>query len=369
MPRLFDKPWAELDAKSVEAFLSEATDEGLTWEAKGVSEPHRDSIRKAVCGFANAMGGYLIIGAERAEDGWLLRGIEFRHEEPATWLTSVIADGGVSPVPRFDVKVFARDDARKAAVISVEPVTAPPCITSSGIVYQRVSGQTLPVTDQRVLADLVKAGDAARQGAEAVALRAARRMLAEPVDFGPEASVFAVALSAVGGPADKAGVLFSERFSDELVKLVSERLQTDGNFPAKSSVRQDSVRASSSSPQFGYGITAAGFWDGSVAVVQSKPGGTTLVPDLSQDIQRSWRALAVAAELLAGTGDAHLVVLVNAEHPGLASASRDVPRAPIQRWTEVREPTSDELGSVERELQRGFGRARWEPAGAADGDL
>src|SRR5690242_6669177 len=36
---LFDRPWDELDVRSLERFLSEAGDEGLTWEAKANTVP------------------------------------------------------------------------------------------------------------------------------------------------------------------------------------------------------------------------------------------------------------------------------------------------------------------------------------------
>ena len=39
------------------------------WEAKGVRQHHTRSARKAVCGFSNSLGGYLVIGAERATSG------------------------------------------------------------------------------------------------------------------------------------------------------------------------------------------------------------------------------------------------------------------------------------------------------------
>src|SRR4051812_27394703 len=90
----FGDRWDGLRVEDVERFLADAGDEGLTWEAKGGREPHANAVRKAVCGFANAIGGYLIVGAEQSANGWRLPGVEFRASEPATWLSSVIANGG-----------------------------------------------------------------------------------------------------------------------------------------------------------------------------------------------------------------------------------------------------------------------------------
>jgi hypothetical protein len=66
--QLFDRSWDELDASSVNRFMTEAGDEGLLWEAKGAATPRQDSVLKAVCGFANSVGGYLILGAGQRLD-------------------------------------------------------------------------------------------------------------------------------------------------------------------------------------------------------------------------------------------------------------------------------------------------------------
>ncbi len=114
---------------------------GSCEEAKGTKQPHPDSIRKAVCGFANAQGGYLILGGERQNGAWQLLGVQFSHPEPATWLSSFIAPNGITPVPPFDAKPFVLNEERQAVVVRVEPVSRPPCMTASGQVFQRVSGQ------------------------------------------------------------------------------------------------------------------------------------------------------------------------------------------------------------------------------------
>jgi hypothetical protein len=362
MQQLFDEPWEELSVESVERFLADVDDEGLLWEAKGTKVPHRDSIRKEVCGFANAVGGYLIIGAEQGANGWTLPGITFPHAEPATWVSSLIVDGGVSPLPVFDAKPFGRDEGRKAVVVKVEPVAVPPCITASGLVFQRVTGQTPPVTDQRVLADLIEKGTAARTRAEAFALQAARRLLAEPMGFGPAASVFAVALCATGGPEDKSAVLFDETRALRFEKLASEQLQPDSldQYGVQSAIRQDSLLAWSISKDRTSGTTAAAFWDGSVAVVCSHNGNDYLVPTLTGDVRRFWRGLAAAVQLFGGVSEAHLAIALKTSHAALHRPGREVPRTDVRRWTEARQPSEEELDGAVRELERGFGRRSWE---------
>jgi predicted HTH transcriptional regulator len=71
---LFGVPWAELTRSDVESFLEDAGDEGVNWEAKGrgpeQTRPRPASLRKAACGFANQIGGYLIVGASKDGDEW-----------------------------------------------------------------------------------------------------------------------------------------------------------------------------------------------------------------------------------------------------------------------------------------------------------
>src|SRR4051812_1231586 len=165
---IFRASWEELEAGDVEAFLAEATEEGLTWEAKS-EQPRPKSLAKAAAGMSNAIGGVVLLGAAPHDTGArALPGAGFTPDEPGTRGTPVLGTR-LRPVPEIDLKVFERPEGRKAVVIRVQPVGAPPCITSDGIVYQRVSGQTVPVTDQAVMADLLGRGRAARDSTEAAA--------------------------------------------------------------------------------------------------------------------------------------------------------------------------------------------------------
>jgi hypothetical protein len=216
----FGTAWEDMTEFAVEGFLSDAGDEGLIWEAKGGTEPHRRTVHKAVCGLANAEGGFLILGAERRAGGaWTLPGVEFRSTEPGVWLSSLITSG-LNPAPRFDIRTFSREEGRVAAVVAVETVAIPPCVTSSGAVYQRVVGQTLPVTDQRVLADLVARGRTAREQTEAVALRAGLRALEEPAAQPPADAMLSVAICPSQGADDKAAALFTKTFAARAADIV-----------------------------------------------------------------------------------------------------------------------------------------------------
>ena len=207
----FGTPWGDLTLADVEAFLAGQEDEGLTWETKG-TEIRPASVLKAVCGFANQMGGFLILGATREPgEGWTLDGLSYA-DEPSVWLSNVISSG-LDPRPTFDVKVWPVDGNRHVAVVRVEPVAVPPCVTSSGQIYQRLPGKTELVSDASILASLFERGQGAKDEAEAIAMRAVRR------DFNPEQHphlLIHVAVGPTGKAEDVARVLFSRAFDDEV---------------------------------------------------------------------------------------------------------------------------------------------------------
>jgi len=110
---IFGVSWDELALEHVDAFLADADDEPYLWEAKGGgARLHSRSVRKAVSGFANSRGGWLIIGADQNDDDtWTLPGVDFGAEEPRTWVDSVIRDG-MSPVPDHDTKPLSSAGGR-----------------------------------------------------------------------------------------------------------------------------------------------------------------------------------------------------------------------------------------------------------------
>jgi hypothetical protein len=197
-PVLFDVAWDALELDNVRAFLSDAGEESVTWEAKADDDDQRaraagqepgrlgkQTIRKAVCGLANQIGGYVIVGARRAKasDPWQLPGVTGPNiDEPEGWLRTVISEHGVNPVPMHDVKAWPLGDGAFAAVIAVEPVVRPPCMTAQGHIYERVSGDTKRVTDAAMLARLFDCGRTVGLGTEQLAIRAAGALLFDDAD-------------------------------------------------------------------------------------------------------------------------------------------------------------------------------------------
>jgi hypothetical protein len=219
------------------------------------------------------------------------------------------------------------------------------------------------VTDQRVLAELIAKGQAVRAQAEALTLRGARRMLHEPGALPPDASVFSVALCPVGGPHDRSSELFKPAFLQSFHAVVADALPPEPGaaYHEHHLFFQDSLRLWSTSDEVPRSVTIGTFWDGAIAATLAVQDDPPMVPQIISYTRRFWNALAVVNHLYEGEGDAHLVVAFNTDHPGVRGASRNVPVTEVRRWTESRAPTGDELASVEREIERGFGRAHWEP--------
>lgn len=129
-PDVFDVPWSTARRQHVEALLSDARDEALSWEAKADRKGDRlgrHHVAKTVCGFANSRdGGYLIVGAAKQHAGFHVVGIEeppWGEGDAGEWLDSTIA-ASVRPRPWYDVRVLAGEPF--LAVVAVDPVPDPP---------------------------------------------------------------------------------------------------------------------------------------------------------------------------------------------------------------------------------------------------
>ena len=182
MFELFRVPWSRVELKDVRAFLDEAQDdEGVTWEAKADDDDERKrpegeepgrlhprTLHKAVSALSNQLGGFLILGArwDKKARRWRLPAFVSPEPEAKTWLSNVL--GNLHPVPRFDVRAWHLDGDRWVAVIQVEPLDEPPCMTPQGHIYERVSGKSERVTDPALLDRLIRRGRERRTGSTTV---------------------------------------------------------------------------------------------------------------------------------------------------------------------------------------------------------
>ena len=170
LPAIWSRPIHRVTTRMVETFLEGQSAETLYWEAKAdAPDPlPKAKIVRAVCAFANSRdGGYVIVGAKETSTGvFTLPGLtvtRLGRSSLVDWLDRIIEDGFQS-LPKPFIQPL---QGRTAAVIAVEPIENPPCVTKDGGVYIRTSGSSDPVTDQRELTRLFDEGRA-RKSREAI---------------------------------------------------------------------------------------------------------------------------------------------------------------------------------------------------------
>jgi hypothetical protein len=377
---IFGTSWDELESADVERFLKTAERESILWEAKGGrTQPRPGTIHKQVCGFANALGGYLILGADKQEDGWDLGGVAFEDAEPERWISDCV--GALRSPPRYDVKLWSARNGG-LAVIQVEPVVVPPCMTPSGVVYERVAGETRPVTEPLVLLDLTTRGRESRGRARQLAVEHACSLVKTPPERREGVPpAFALALTAVGPPPDITVRPFSRSFFHRLEEWPLPRL------PIFDYVKPHHLGPRHS--QAGSWVTVDGrdaSWtvfahrDGTVAITYATDPDLAALSDwlragtgpVSDDgiragegpLAAAWRLAADLLHELDCRGEARFCTFANREHPALKGAPEDVV---VERPTDVRPPSSAEFDSVVRELNRSTGSVEFEPKRDAAG--
>jgi hypothetical protein len=391
MQRIFDIDWEDLSLDHVRAFLGTADEEGVVWEAKAdrpdgveadgvVGRLRPQHVQASVCGFANQVGGYLIIGARRVNSEWQLPGVRLPNDEPGLWLDQAVRQ--LRPTPRVRTKTWTVEVDRLVAVIEVEPMIQTPCMTSDGQVFERVSSETLRVKDPSRLAALFARGERARADAEARAARATEQILAHPDLFVGRSVAVAVALSAASYEPDIAARLFDERFNQAVHARAGQRLfdelqSTVGSADVESTIRQGYVEFAIHGETLRWIVRTS--WDGTTVVVAGLAAQAVAHHSLFDFIVwPSWRLAADLVRAVGGYGDARLqltVIPAPAEDsdwtlgeldqhrqrgygppPSSGTIYADLPaRTEIKRWAEVGEPSSNEIGSIQRELQRAAG--------------
>lgn len=373
---IFGVPWQQLTLGDLERFLVEADPEPLLWEAKGVVA-NKGEIRKQVCGFANSHdGGYVIVGADQADDGsWTLNGVEF-EDEPPTWVSNVIGNGGVNPYPDgLDTRSFEITKGRHVAVIRVPPIAAPPCNTH-GTVYERVSGRTISVREPLRLAELFARGDQARQNAEATAHSAALRVLIEGREHPrhePQRAQLGLGLSATGYLPDISSRLFTPRF-DSLTRgnigsLLEHGPQVAGPPRMRQRVTQESMvfESEATDALLGQSWVVRASWHGGVGVYWASGVNEFVIQSVvGGPVRQAWALAEETLRTLGPQGPRHLQLVVAGgpfiDNPppylmtGIDYTPPVIGRGPIAAGVQ-----DDILASIERELRRTAGEMALEP--------
>jgi hypothetical protein len=380
---IFSVEFSHLGVDDVRAFLDDAVEEGLNWEAKagdrdegkGVRAEH---IRKSVCALANQIGGWVLIGATRRDGRWQLPGIAMPASEPGLWLDQVIA--GLRPLPRCRHHHWVLESGRLVAVIEVQPTTATPCMTNDGQVFERVSSESIQVKDPLRLHELITRGRNARARAEAHADRAAERFSGTRAPYADTTVRFAVGLAATSYEPDISSRLFHSSFPRRLEQLMDARCYSDlgqqRETDAHRIIQQDHLQLAVDAAQLHW-VACAG-WDGSAAVLAAvNPESAGVFAAVDFAIWPAWKLAVQMVDLLGGYGDASMTLIVTIRNQSVHLPGRTIPpltaeslwgrlqpETRLRRQAAVTPPTDAEVGTIQRELQRAGGL--WSHEGVPD---
>lgn len=370
----FGVPWSDLTLEAVQAFFGEAdpATEPLTWEAKGQEMIRPERVRREVVGFANQLGGFLVLGVSNPGDRWVVDGVEFRGGEPETWLDQV-ARAGVSPVPEIEPKSWSVGDGRHVAVLRVEPVAVPPCIWD-GRVFQRVSGRSDPVTDQRVLLDLAKRGEAAVERAKEAAARGAGRLASDPGPREGPGFGMALALASVPPVADATARVFRRSWEVIVCDLLRGLADIPPGLGLPPGALTGGHRRDMSWVQIGgFGFngvawTAESHSDGTIVVGWNRSDEYVSISEAAGDysLGRMWRLAYALVTRLGALPPAFLAIVTSGEGKGrtcLGPTSRPIVRE-LSSWDA---PSQEQIEGIGRELVREQQIIAHEPEPASGG--
>jgi hypothetical protein len=280
----------------------------------------------------------------------------------------------LQPEPVVDVQPIPVDDGH-VAVVEVPPIGIPPCF-HNGTVYERTSGQTVPVKSPLRLSELYGRGEAAQAGAENAANNWANELLYDESVAGyhedPEGPRFTVAVNASGNPPDISSRLFTKRFEEAQREIVSENLVAiTGNDPFGPQYRQWQEQDNywlEVDDRIAAGLTrywhVRAIWDGTAVVRHQVPKGELLPADqLFEDyIKRAWVTAAKLIDAIEGYGPTHVVLMVETGKTVQRSSLLEPEREQYRLQRRLAEPEPDEaaFASVFRELRRAFGERVYE---------
>ena len=369
----FDGRLAELDLEGLLAFLNGTFEEGLTWEAKGGDEVQAKHVRKNVAGFANAGGGSLILGAAPQDGEWSLPGVIFPGGEATTWLSNVVLE--LSPMPRIEVRVWPKTEGRIVALVAVEEIDEPPCMTG-GAVWTRVSGQTIQVKDPAVLRSLFEKGDAARTRAEGIAQSVAGTIYARPAwvspgyELVPGSEMQRVALGLGVAPIGWSTALtrrvFTAKFAASLEESVTRRRPADA-INVTLDVSRTAVQATLRSYEVSW--FARVYATGAAAVAYGSPrlSGHLAPRDAARCVKDAGTLACEVLTELGAAGDAQFAIhLQTTRIPPESAWVGPTPEIDIRWRASLATPDEAGLASVQRELEREAGYPVWEPEEGTD---
>lgn len=140
--------WSKLKEEDIDAFLSSKdvdNDENFFFEFKQ-DDIRNEKFVKEVSAFANTFGGFVFLGVG---DDKTIQGCSQWNEER---IVSVLRDC-ITPIPDFTIRKFDFE-AGSIYVVRVEEGSRPPYVTNTGSIFERVSSESVKITQSDKLNQL-----------------------------------------------------------------------------------------------------------------------------------------------------------------------------------------------------------------------
>ena len=140
----FRKPLKDLELEDLEKLIQSNFSESLFMEYKS-QMPSPQKIAKAIAGFANSYGGFLVVGADKDcgknELPNSFPGATNMPGEPKEYVRNICRDH-ISPMPLYQTKYMPTGDSKGVLIVQVAESTDCPHINKDGRVYRRQSSGT-----------------------------------------------------------------------------------------------------------------------------------------------------------------------------------------------------------------------------------
>jgi hypothetical protein len=157
----FDKPIGTLTADDLRLLVERQVAEGYFVEYKS-DFPSNQKVARSVASFANAYGGWYIIGvkANRQNQAQEICGFDLKITPDAISKVRDIVKSHTSPIPLFHQHIVKLSDRRAVLLVYVPGDQDTPFITNDGRIYRRNNDSSDPIAenDRHTIDKLVEAG-------------------------------------------------------------------------------------------------------------------------------------------------------------------------------------------------------------------
>lgn len=253
-----------------------------------------------------------------------------------------------------------------------DPVSAPPCMVG-GRVYTRLAGQTVPVRDQYVMAELVERGRGARRRARDGARALARGTADALAVHEGRCERLSIALAPVGVWSYWATKIFARSFTRRVEDAILEwsgrhEIEVRGAVAVEHLADGAAYTFTShhlGSAAFSYGLTCTEE-SGVVAVWWEELGGLGHTLDSIGDhsrLQAPWRAATRILRDTSASAPLYVAADFRATNEPGSTLMTSLP-APVELDLRTLEDPSEEVvGRLHRKLRRATGHQAFEPEG------